>query len=339
MSGVSVAQNKNVQKEQSISAQRSDAEFFVPLDEAGIAARPLETVSETQTDQQKDDQRSAWLPNAFTSASVLVSLIVHLNLILLLAAIFMMLEEEPQTIGLISSIAESEGETDQLDSVLVESLTPTDSQEVLKNDMELSSPSIDNSSHLSHADHLSSGSSMGDGKPSSGIKMGKAGFFGAQTRGNSFVFVVDNSGSMNGERFRRAVAELIKAINGLDKDQKFYILFYNSVAVPMPFPRYRKLVSATDSNKRKAITWINRIGVTGGTMPQQAVVLGLNLKPQVMFFLTDGMMPRGIRTTFQEFNKRSIKTIVHTIAFQSRVGEPILQGIAVDNKGRYRYVE
>src|SRR5262245_18159127 len=59
------------------------------------------------------------------------------------------------------------------------------------------------------------GSGTGRGRGSGpGVGLG-AGFFGSKGKGKSFVYVVDCSGSMYGERFRRAKTELVRSINKL----------------------------------------------------------------------------------------------------------------------------
>jgi len=63
------------------------------------------------------------------------------------------------------------------------------------------------------------------------------GFFGSQAAGNSFVYVVDMSGSMQGGRFDRAISELIRSIGQLKTGQKFYVVFFNDQPLPLYAPR------------------------------------------------------------------------------------------------------
>ncbi len=317
-----------------------ESEFFVPLDESESSPSQSDLLAESPSGDDLEPEKSKWIPGGMTSASFLVSLVVHINVLVLLAAIWMMQKKDDQTIGLISTIAEQPGESDAMESLIVESLSQANMVNEQSTEPLVAEDQISPiSTQLTTSTSLTLKISLGDGNNASGIQVGTAGFFGARTAGESFVFIVDNSGSMRGERFYRAVMELNSAINGLQKDQKFFVFFYNSVAVPMPVSGFRKLQPASDRRKKRAVQWIARQQTMGGTMPQEAVKMGLKMKPQVIFFLTDGIMPRDVRTTFQKYNTRSIRTIVHTIAFQSRVGEPILKGIAEDHEGRYRYVE
>lgn len=59
------------------------------------------------------------------------------------------------------------------------------------------------------------------------------GIFGTGSGAKSFVFVVDCSSSMSGGRFQRAIGELLGVIGRLRPDQRFFVVFYNHVSIPM----------------------------------------------------------------------------------------------------------
>ncbi|MCI0334174.1 MAG: hypothetical protein L0228_13230 [Planctomycetes bacterium] len=63
------------------------------------------------------------------------------------------------------------------------------------------------------------------GRGASGGPPGEAVFFGARSKGDRFVFVVDNSSSMKGGRLEAAIAELLNATNALTPRQSFYVIF------------------------------------------------------------------------------------------------------------------
>jgi hypothetical protein len=72
-------------------------------------------------------------------------------------------------------------------------------------------------------------------------------------------------------------------------------------------------------------------------MPNDALKRALRLQPDVVFFLTDAdQVPRQVRTLIVDCNKH--RSTVHTIAFGHRGGETLMQGIAGDHHGRYRFV-
>lgn len=181
----------------------------------------------------------------------------------------------------------------------------------------------------------SGGGGDGDGGIMPGEK--RLGFFGSRSSGNSVVFVVDMSGSMDGVRFVRAQQEMIRAIHHLHVTQKFYVVFFNSHTMPLFYPRAPKeLVPATPAMKRSATRWITDRRTGQGTEPEGALALALSLQPDVIYFLTDGEFDEKCRQVCKDNNKS--KTIIHTIALQSREGVPLLEAIAQDHNGVFKLV-
>ncbi len=166
---------------------------------------------------------------------------------------------------------------------------------------------------------------------------GGANFFGAEGRGSSFVFIVDASGSMEGNRFKRAIKELNAAVARLSAGQSFFVIFYNDVALPMCWPKQEdKLVAATSENRTRIAKWTRTMEPVGGTMPEEAFAIALKLNPDVIFFLTDGEIPPETREEVRNANAGRVS--IHTIALGIEKGAEILKGIAEDNHGRYRFV-
>ena len=111
-------------------------------------------------------------------------------------------------------------------------------------------------------------------------------FFGIGGYGQTFVYVVDCSGSMNeNDKFDRARYELLKSIEQLGKDQQYFVIFYNHQMYPMPS---EKPLMATPDNLAKTTDWINHAEAMGGTVPMPALMLALSMKPDAIYFLTDG---------------------------------------------------
>lgn len=177
----------------------------------------------------------------------------------------------------------------------------------------------------------------GDGSGIMGAEQG-IGFFGTRGSGKSVVFVVDMSGSMEGIRFVRAQQELVRAIHRLHVTQKFYVIFFNQHAVPMFSPRPPKeLVAATPTMKRSVTRWIVERRPGTGTEPEESLLMALALKPEVIYFLTDGEFPERCREVCKEKNTHG--TVIHTIALQSREGVSLLEAIAHDHKGTFKLVK
>jgi hypothetical protein len=174
------------------------------------------------------------------------------------------------------------------------------------------------------------------GRPPSGPSeknSGKADFFGVAESGKRFVYVVDKSSSMTGERFENARKELLKSIKKLTPSQSFFIVFYDTTSYPQPIS---KLAQATDANIRKMSTWANGAIPNGGTDPMEAIEMALRLKPDAIFILSDGEFDDSIvdRTTMLNAKKPVIK--INTIGFQNDA--ETLRAIAERNHGAYRFV-
>jgi len=266
------------------------------------------------------------------------SFVFHAALLLCLYGVIIGFEPRPKALSIDSVMLEENGEED-FETLLDEStldlpeLDPAESspmmleQEMLSQESDLLLPSGDDEALTSN---LLGGEESG----------GKAGFFGTSAVGNSFVFIVDSSGSMTGERFERAKLELRRSIKNLKANQKFHVLFFNSEAISMFEPRKRVgLVSSSDTNRTKVRRWIERQQPSSTTNPEGAIRLALQLKPSAIFLLSDGEFddPDASRRAAVEENRSS--TVIHTIAFMSREGEATLRKIATDHGGTYRFVK
>jgi len=167
-----------------------------------------------------------------------------------------------------------------------------------------------------------------------GTGKGGASFFGLEARGQKFVFVVDRSGSMTGPKLDAAKAELIRSVRALARDAKFYTIFFNHTHMAMPAD---DLVAATEGSKRRHFTWVSGVTAGGGTNPVSAMKLALSLKPDVIWLLSDGIFHANAVAAIRSANPGA-RVQVHTLAFCSREGEKLLQQIAQDSRGQYRFI-
>lgn len=136
----------------------------------------------------------------------------------------------------------------------------------------------------------------GAGSPGSGAPGGPAGeaiFFGARSKGDRFVFVVDNSSSMKGGRLEAATAELLNAVRGLSPRQSFYVIFVSDQTYPMFFPQSAvDLVPATPVNLKRLAEWLPNAILASGNNRQmiKAMDMAAALRPHAVFMLWDGDM-------------------------------------------------
>ncbi len=192
---------------------------------------------------------------------------------------------------------------------------------------------------------VSAGKSSGKGvkaggkpgaKGSKGSDGGSGGssFFGFSAEGERLVFVVDISGSMHGRRIRRAQTELRHTLEALKPSQKFYIVFFSDGAMPMPAGG---LLPATPDNVAQAWQWVRQAQCGGGTNPLPALLLALDLKPDAIYLLTDGKFSAQVLAAATQ-DPPGHRTPVYTIAFASKKAERLLQAIASETGGNYRFV-
>jgi von Willebrand factor type A domain len=194
-------------------------------------------------------------------------------------------------------------------------------------------PSGDTSSAIEQQHPIITGSKEEDN--SSSVLGGS--FFGIRAEGQRFVYVVDRSGSMGDIRYERAKTELIRSLAGLSRTQEFFVILYSDDSYPMFFPRKTtEFVKASDEAIEQVRDWVNGLGVNGGTNPEPALTKALRMKPDAVFFLTDGEIPASTADSVQRENGG--KVTVHTIGFTNPASESVLREIADQSGGKYLFV-
>lgn len=183
-------------------------------------------------------------------------------------------------------------------------------------------------------------------------------FFGTQARGNSFVYVLDISTSMNAARIKRAMLELLRSIDELHEYQHFYVItfswktrfmFDDQSLLPTPIP-------ATFENKQRLRAWLAGLKTGSGTDPRAALRVGLRMRPDALFLLSDGefntpdpgsqsdpvpawLLGDSSKSVIEVVrNSDSMALPIHTIAFEERRHEKEMQLIASETRGMHRFV-
>ena len=168
-------------------------------------------------------------------------------------------------------------------------------------------------------------------KPEEGVS-----FFGTASRGNKFVFIIDKSYSMSGNRLAAAKEELCGTLKGLKPTDKIMIYFFSDGAQAMPS---RAMLPGTPQNIKWATNWVRGRSVDGGTNPTQALSWCFNLRPDTVWLLTDGQFADGPALDAIANGNRQLKARINTLAFHDKGGANILQRIARENDGTYRFVK
>jgi hypothetical protein len=156
---------------------------------------------------------------------------------------------------------------------------------------------------------------------------------GIGTAGN-VVYVVDRSGSMT-DSIELVKAELKRSIGELEDETAFHVIFYSS-GPPSELPT-RRLVYATERNKLLAYEFIDAVIAAGGTDPSQAVERAFAVKPDIIYFLTDGEFDRRIVDLVRQRNLGG-KVKVYTIGFLYEDPDRLLREIARQNGGQYKFI-
>jgi Ca-activated chloride channel family protein len=103
------------------------------------------------------------------------------------------------------------------------------------------------------------------------------------------VFVIDVSGSMEGEKLTKAKAALTYCITNLNKNDKFNIVRFSTTASTA----FESKVLADEKNKTIALAYIIELKAIGGTNMQEAFQLAFNdsensNSAKTVIFITDG---------------------------------------------------
>ncbi len=164
-------------------------------------------------------------------------------------------------------------------------------------------------------------------------------FFGITTAGRRFAYIVDMSGSMEGDLMQQAKAELRRSIRALPDFAKFFIVFYSDHLEEPPSQEGWMLARAPTI--RSISNWVQSVHADGATDPLPAFnrVFGLKERPDVIFFLTDGVITSMTAENVSALNNRGLRTVINTIAFGNDSSQDLLSRIAIESGGVYRFVK
>ena len=311
---------------------------------------------ETADETAPSEGGSGWL-GARQVPAWAISMLVHLVLLLVLGLITL---AAPSVADYAIIVASEEGEEP------LEQMAEIDLSEDLENMENLSpsfeSPSVSESemSELTLATNVADVSDIGPqaveqdsvsqinaifsdsgtAMTSLSDKVGKmtASFFGSKAKGRRFVFVVDNSNSMQRGRFHTAVNELVKTVEQMEADQYFYVIFFSDTAYPLFWPSpVSQLVPATRKNKERLQQWLYTVELCLHTRGSDAMRLALSLRPDAIYVLGDGAFTDD--TTNQLTAVHNRRTPIFTLGMQvPDKGKSQLTRIAKANNGTYRLV-
>lgn len=180
--------------------------------------------------------------------------------------------------------------------------------------------------------------------PAGGLARGETSFLDIRDSGETFVYVIDVSGSMSDDdAINIAKDELKASLEPLHNGQQFQVIFYNEKPIPLRLPGRapQQLYDATSLNKTLARQQISAVQADLGTKHLPALRLALGIQPDVIFFLTDADEPALTAKDLDEVRKANTGgTRIHAVEFGKGAkldASPSLERLARQNHGAYQY--
>ena len=272
-----------------------------------------------------------------------ISIAVHVALLLILASLFMNVDDEPKGLFLSSTPTSDK----VIEEVIIEPtpLEITEPTEMTESESPAQAEVIE-AEAVATPDFMAAVSGAAIKPPASPAVsgLGKArptkrpSFFGRRVAAVNYVFVIDNSNSMTQGRFETALNELVKAVNQLTPKQRFYVIFYSDTAYPMFHPQpATSLVNATPKNKEKLRYWLDTVQLCLKTNGKEAISAAFALKPDVIFVLGDGAFTDGASNFFAARPQNKIP--LHTLGMEVKPKDAAsFQQLAKANGGTYKDV-
>ena len=178
-------------------------------------------------------------------------------------------------------------------------------------------------------------------------------FSGTSGQAYHIIYLIDRSGSML-SNFAQICDEVVKSVASLTPNQDFHIVFFggrNAMEAPA-----RKLIPATEENKKETVAFVKSVSSSGQTQPAPAIERAFDAldeaaksKPgKLIYLLTDGDFKdeKGNNenaAALKVLHERNAgkDVVVNTILFGtlSADGEKLLKQIAQENGGKYKFVQ
>ena len=120
----------------------------------------------------------------------------------------------------------------------------------------------------------------------------------------------------------------------------FHVVFFSTSLLSPDSPD--GWLRAKPSIVQQFVHWLDRnVLPAGGTQPGPAFqeVFALPVRPDVIFFMTDGEIVGYTAEDVAALNNRGKKVIINTIAFGDPTSQDLLKQIARQSGGVYRFVQ
>ena len=330
-----------------ISADQMGGEVMCPHCQGTIRLPEAETY-EYEEQRRPTSVTGSWLSN---SVSGLVSVVAHMGLLLLFAAVTcdyrgggggegeeVLIAEMP-----VENLSENPDDELDADDAEAEAEQAEDLDETLEVVAPLDASDSDMSVEVNLAELTPSGAS-GGGSPAISALAGGGGafgegasFMGLHAKGTRFCIIADRSGSMEGPKLTFVKEEILETLTTMGGRGRFQLIFFNTRELPYRQPGWRH----PRRDRADVAAWLQSVNAGGGTYPTPAfrVAFALSPRPDAIFFMTDGLFPENVVDEVADLNRRGGKRVqIHTISFMDTSAEALMRKIANDSGGRYRHV-
>ena len=152
------------------------------------------------------------------------------------------------------------------------------------------------------------------------------------------IFVVDTSGSMEGESIAQAREALALALRRLDPADRFNVIEFNSDSHAL----FDDARAASDANVQDAVRWVERLRARGGTEMAGALDKALTGKDRgervrQVIFLTDGAVGNE-QALFTLIQQRLGASRLFTVGIGSAPNSHFMRKAAEAGRGNFTYI-
>ncbi len=171
-----------------------------------------------------------------------------------------------------------------------------------------------------------------------------ASFFGAYAEGNRFVYVLDSSRSMSGDRWTYACNKLVDSIRSLSANQEFFVVCFDAQTAYIFNVRPEKAVylQAKKDVSTRVRGWLRSRSTQLGpsTMPAEALLFAIGMRPDAVFLLSDGELRDNSLLMLREMRRFAVAPMppIHSIHLFSPKGRATLELIAQESGGTFTHV-
>jgi Ca-activated chloride channel family protein len=158
------------------------------------------------------------------------------------------------------------------------------------------------------------------------------------------TFVIDTSGSMQGERMKIAKDALKYCVTRLNAQDTFNVVRFSTDVEPL----FQSLKPASKENIQKAVSFVEQLEAIGGTAIDEALVRGLqdndgkSSSPHLLMFITDGQPTIGEtdESVIAQHSKdgRKTKTRVFTFGVGDDLNARLLDRLSAEGNGTSEFV-